>query len=106
VRADTLSYSVLIVTSACPSRDLLGSMNGVAQMTASLARGFGPVTSSSLFAYSISGGSKSDLVWVVFAVLGIGAVLSTKSLREGAGGWREKEKEERDREGHRETRST
>ncbi|GAA5986072.1 hypothetical protein JCM11641_005547 [Rhodosporidiobolus odoratus] len=72
-----MSYAcnMLTLTDAAPSKRLLGSLNGVAQMGSSLMRSLGPFLASSLFAFSVShshllGGQLVFLVMVVVAVVG------------------------------------
>ncbi|KAF5314228.1 hypothetical protein D9758_018295 [Tetrapyrgos nigripes] len=42
----------LLINNSAPSRDTLGTLNGIAQSASSLARAFGPATATSLFALS------------------------------------------------------
>ncbi|KAL8289976.1 hypothetical protein RQP46_002915 [Phenoliferia psychrophenolica] len=82
--------NMLAVTSAAPSRRLLGTLNGVAQMCSSLMRAFGPIGASSLFAFSISshvaGGWLIYFVLIGSAIVGAGVAML---LRDEAMGWRE-----------------
>ncbi|KAI5475997.1 MFS multidrug transporter [Pseudohyphozyma bogoriensis] len=59
--------NMLTVTTAAPSRRLLGAMNGVAQMSSSLMRSIGPIGASSLFAYSLSHNAAGG--WLAYYVL-------------------------------------
>lgn len=91
---------MLVITSAAPSRQLLGSINGLAQMCSSLMRSIGPVAASSLFAVSIAhldlfGGQLVFVVMVLVSVAGVGVALL---LKEGGPGWREAGKKEMRRE--------
>ena len=65
----------IFINSSTPNRRSLGTPNGLAQTTASLARAVGPAMATSLFAFSI----EHDLaggyaVYVVFVALTAGAV--------------------------------
>ncbi|BGO90910.1 hypothetical protein NBRC10512_002338 [Rhodotorula toruloides] len=81
-----MSYgcNMLNITDSAPSKRLLGTLNGVAQMVASLMRALGPFTASSLFAFSVShrlwGGNFVFVVMVLLALVGAG---STFALHEG-----------------------
>ncbi|GAA5906508.1 hypothetical protein JCM6882_004454 [Rhodosporidiobolus microsporus] len=76
-----MSYAtnMLTLTDAAPSKRLLGTLNGVAQMGSSLMRSIGPFTASSLFAFSVSrpdilGG---QLVFLVMVLVAVGGAVST-----------------------------
>lgn len=43
----------MYITASAPNRRSLGSLNGVSQTTAAIARAVGPATATSLFAYSM-----------------------------------------------------
>ncbi|KAE8191617.1 hypothetical protein A4X06_0g6540 [Tilletia controversa] len=63
--------ATLLVINSAPHPSALGSLNGLSQTLASLARAFGPLVSTSLFAFSIShprllGG---NLVWFLMGAL-------------------------------------
>ncbi|GAA5994481.1 uncharacterized protein JCM10292_002088 [Rhodotorula paludigena] len=81
-----MSYAcnMLTITDAAPSKKLLGTLNGVAQMCSSLMRSIGPACASSLFALSVShhllGGK---LVYLVMVLLSIGGAAATLRLHEG-----------------------
>lgn len=86
-----MSYAtnMLAITDAAPSRRLLGSLNGVAQMCSSLARSVGPFGASSLFAYSIEkGAAGGQLVFYLMMALAVGSAASTWLLSEGGAQWR------------------
>ncbi|BGP47414.1 hypothetical protein JCM10450v2_003266 [Rhodotorula kratochvilovae] len=76
--------NMITITDAAPSRRLLGTLNGVAQMCSSLMRSIGPFCASSLFALSVShhllGG---QLVFLVMVLVAIGGAVSTLALHEG-----------------------
>ncbi|BGP15425.1 hypothetical protein JCM10213v2_003393 [Rhodosporidiobolus nylandii] len=82
-----MSYAcnMLTLTDAAPSKRLLGSLNGVAQMCSSLMRSLGPFLSSALFAFSVSrpnllGGELVFFIMILVAVLG---AVSTWALHGG-----------------------
>ncbi|BGP39315.1 hypothetical protein JCM10449v2_003253 [Rhodotorula kratochvilovae] len=76
--------NMITITDAAPSRRLLGTLNGVAQMCSSLMRSIGPFCASSLFALSVShhllGG---QLVFLVMVLVAVGGAVSTLALHEG-----------------------
>ncbi|GAA5986579.1 hypothetical protein JCM10908_003809 [Rhodotorula pacifica] len=76
--------NMITITDSAPSKRLLGSLNGVAQMCASLMRSVGPFGASSLFAFSVSrhllGGY---LVFLVMILLAIAGAAATLALHEG-----------------------
>lgn len=57
----------MFITAAAPNKRSLGATNGLAQMTASIARAIGPAASTSMFAYSIQ--HKLMGGYAVYAVL-------------------------------------
>ncbi|SCV70961.1 BQ2448_3723 [Microbotryum intermedium] len=81
--------NMLVITSSAPSRRLLGTLNGLAQMLSSLMRAIGPLVASSLFVISkekhVLGGQLVWLVWGCVAVLGF---VSTLRLKEEKAAWR------------------
>lgn len=93
---------MLTITSASPSRRLLGSLNGIAQMSSSLMRAIGPVGASSLFAYSIEHEhlARGEFVFVVMIALAVVATVSCSVLLEEpeSGGWRSQRGATTDRE--------
>ncbi|GAA5865394.1 hypothetical protein JCM3774_005622 [Rhodotorula dairenensis] len=76
--------NMIAITDAAPSKRLLGSLNGVAQMCSSLMRSIGPFGASSLFAFSVSrqllGGQLVFLIMIVLAIVG---AATTLALHEG-----------------------
>ncbi|KAG1770919.1 major facilitator superfamily domain-containing protein [Suillus occidentalis] len=58
---------LMFITAAAPNKRSLGATNGLAQMTASIARAIGPAMSTSMFAYSIQ--HKFMNGYAVYAVL-------------------------------------
>lgn len=81
---------MLTITDSSPSRRLLGTLNGVAQMCSSLCRSFGPMAASSLFAFSKErrwlGG---NLVWAVMVGVAILSAAATSLLVDRPAEWRE-----------------
>jgi hypothetical protein len=81
---------MLAVTDASPSRRLLGTLNGVAQMCSSLCRSIGPMAASSLFAFSKErrwfGG---NFVWLVMIVVAVASAGATSLLVDRPADWRE-----------------
>ncbi|TNY17581.1 major facilitator superfamily domain-containing protein [Rhodotorula diobovata] len=81
-----MSYAcnMIAITDAAPSKRLLGSLNGFAQMASSLMRSIGPFCASSLFALSVShhllGG---QLVFIVMVLVSVIGAVSTLALHEG-----------------------
>jgi hypothetical protein len=64
----------MYITAAAPNKRSLGATNGLAQMTASIVRAFGPAASTSMFAYSLQ--HKLLGGYAVYAVLVIMSVFS------------------------------
>lgn len=71
---------LMFITAAAPNKRSLGATNGLAQMTASIARAIGPGASTSMFAYSIQhklmGGYAVYVVLVTTSVFA--TVIATK----------------------------
>ncbi|OAX35437.1 MFS general substrate transporter [Rhizopogon vinicolor AM-OR11-026] len=71
---------LMYITAAAPNKRSLGATNGLAQMTASIVRAFGPAASTSMFAYSLQhkllGGYAVYVVLVTMSVFSL--VLSIK----------------------------
>lgn len=65
----------LYITSSVESPRALGSVHGVGQTAASLTRGFGPATTTSLFAYTLQndwlGGSGVYVVLITVVLCGM-----------------------------------
>ncbi|KPV72186.1 uncharacterized protein RHOBADRAFT_56008 [Rhodotorula graminis WP1] len=76
--------NMITITDSAPSKRLLGTLNGVAQMCSSLMRSIGPASASALFALGVShdllGG---QFVFLVMVLLSVGGALSTLALHEG-----------------------
>ncbi|KIK98692.1 hypothetical protein PAXRUDRAFT_133692 [Paxillus rubicundulus Ve08.2h10] len=78
-----MSYAVIFVftTRAAPNKYSLGTMNGLSQMTTSIARAIGPAVTTSLFAfskeYNVLGG---NLIYIILAVLTTVLVLLSRRL--------------------------
>ena len=87
------SCNMLIINAAAPSQHALGTLNGVAQMMASLVRSMALAGAPSLFALSINkkllGG---QAIWVFMAACGIGLVCTSWTVKEGKATWREESK--------------
>ncbi|KAG0152285.1 hypothetical protein CROQUDRAFT_649654 [Cronartium quercuum f. sp. fusiforme G11] len=82
--------NMILVNSAAPTHNSLGTINGIAQCCATFVRAIGPVTASSLFAFSVihekvAGG---HMVFYVFALLSSFAYFSSLIIREGGERWR------------------
>ncbi|GAA5892611.1 MFS transporter [Sporobolomyces salmoneus] len=81
-----MSYAcnMLVVTDSAPSKRLLGTLNGTAQMCSSLMRSIGPTFASSFFALSVSHNLAGGLlVFHFMIVLAVMAAASTLWLHEG-----------------------
>lgn len=73
----------MLITSSAPSSSALGSVNGMAQTSASIARAIGPETATGLFALSIQkrllGG---NLVYLILSILVVLALVASLGLKE------------------------
>jgi hypothetical protein len=81
----TMAYpsNAILLTNSAPSLLMLGTINGVAASTASLARAFGPFVSGTLFSIGLGVGY-SGLAWWCSAVIAlVGAVVSLYMSDEG-----------------------
>ncbi|KAL5641759.1 hypothetical protein ACGC1H_002018 [Rhizoctonia solani] len=65
----------ILITSASPSRALLGTTNGIAQTSCSFIRALGPAGAASLFAYT-SGEGGTLVYWVCVGVVGLAGLAS------------------------------
>ncbi|CUA78550.1 member of major facilitator superfamily multidrug-resistance, DHA1 sub-family [Rhizoctonia solani] len=65
----------ILITSASPSRALLGTTNGLAQTSCSFIRALGPAGAASLFAYT-SGEGGTLVYWVCVGVVGLAGLAS------------------------------
>ncbi|KAM0789009.1 hypothetical protein ACM66B_003077 [Microbotryomycetes sp. NB124-2] len=90
--------NMMSITDATPHRSLLGSLNGLAQMLASLCRSVGPMAASSLFALSktdkmrhVLGGQLVIVIMIGFSALGW---LSTLWLVDAPAEWRQLQEQE------------
>jgi hypothetical protein len=72
------------LANAAPSLLVLGTINGVAASTASLARALGPTISGMLYSYGI-GINCSGLVWWVTCIICIVGAFETLLMRESGG---------------------
>lgn len=86
----SFATNMILVASSAPSRRQLGSLNGVAQMTASVSRTIGPLGASSLFAFTKEHDAlNGQLVWVVCIAVGVATLFTTRALRDESA-WRKK----------------
>lgn len=73
--------AIIYIRASSPNAYSLGATNGIAQTAVAIARAIGPVFSTSLFAFSVEynilGG---NLVYVVFIVVSVGAILAAEKL--------------------------
>ncbi|KAK9900843.1 MFS general substrate transporter [Cystobasidium minutum MCA 4210] len=96
-----LAYScnMLLVNAAAPSAQLLGALNGIAQMTSSFVRSFGLVIGSSLFAFSVQshilGG---QIVWVFMILSSLGLSGTSWLVTDAKATWRDEIVEVADRD--------
>lgn len=90
---------MLLVNAAAPSAQLLGALNGIAQMTASFVRSFGLVVGSSLFAFSVQshilGG---QIVWVFMIVNSLALSGTSWLVTDAKAAWRDEIVEVADRD--------
>lgn len=98
--AGSYACNMLEITSSAPHRSLLGTLNGLAQMLASLCRSIGPIAASSLFAWSkdrqdVLGG---NVVWVAVVVFSLAAWAATGLLVDAPSEWRELERKSQEEE--------
>ncbi|KAK9900842.1 MFS general substrate transporter [Cystobasidium minutum MCA 4210] len=93
------SCNMLLVNAAAPSAQLLGALNGIAQMTASFVRSFGLVVGSSLFAFSVQshilGG---QIVWVFMIVNSLALSGTSWLVTDAKAAWRDEIVEVADRD--------
>lgn len=82
-----MSYAcnMLVVTDSAPSKRLLGTVNGTAQMLASLMRAIGPTFASSFFALSVSHHLAGGKL-VFYCMMGVSCVGAASALRLHHGG--------------------
>lgn len=64
-----LGCAFIYITASSPNKASLGSVNGLAQMSVSIMRCFGPSLANSLFSFSISQPHGEHLGWLVYYVL-------------------------------------
>lgn len=90
---------MLLVNAAAPSAQLLGALNGIAQMTSSFVRSFGLVIGSSLFAFSVQshilGG---QIVWVFMILSSLGLSGTSWLVTDAKATWRDEIVEVADRD--------
>lgn len=82
-----MSYAcnMLVVTDSAPSKRLLGTVNGTAQMLASLMRAIGPTFASSFFALSVSHHLAGGLL-VFYFMIGVTILGAASAFRLHGGG--------------------
>ncbi|MBW0464635.1 hypothetical protein O181_004350 [Austropuccinia psidii MF-1] len=80
------SCNMILVNSAAPTQDALGTINGLAQSCASFVRAVGPITASNLFALSVLHQSFLDGngVFVLFGAICIASSLNSFTIKDGA----------------------
>lgn len=76
----TLAYpnNAILLANAAPSRQVLGTINGVAASTASLCRALGPVLSGYLYSLGLQTGYSGLAWWFSGLTTIVGACLSTQ----------------------------
>ncbi|EPQ29778.1 uncharacterized protein PFL1_02451 [Pseudozyma flocculosa PF-1] len=90
--------SVILVNNTAPSRQSLGTLNGVSQMFGCLSRTIGPTVSTSLFAFSISNRRILDgqLVWICLVLFATATwYLTTLVQAPTVAAWRVREQRKR-----------
>ncbi|CAE6445304.1 unnamed protein product [Rhizoctonia solani] len=79
----TFSCMAIYVNTSAPSKDSLGTLNGISQTTISIIRAIGPVTATSLFSLSVQknilGG---NLIYGVLLVMCLVALYASQSLKQ------------------------
>lgn len=82
----TMAYpsNAILLTNSAPSMLLLGTINGVAASTASLARAFGPTLSGILFSAGLKMGC-SGLAWWCSALIAVAGALISLTMTEKGG---------------------
>ncbi|KAI7957574.1 hypothetical protein MJO28_004669 [Puccinia striiformis f. sp. tritici] len=82
--------NMLLVNAVTPSRDVLATINGLAQSCGSFVRAIGPITASSLFAFSVLHQNFIDgnSVFLLFACIALGAFLNSLNIQDGLEQWR------------------
>lgn len=84
------SCNMLLVNAVAPTRDVLGTINGLAQCCASFVRAVGPITASSLFAVSVLHQNVVDgtLVFFLFSLFALVGFLNSLNVKDGEERWR------------------
>ncbi|KAH9816226.1 major facilitator superfamily domain-containing protein [Melampsora americana] len=84
------SCNMILVNSVAPTRNSLGTINGIAQCCASFVRAIGPITASSMFALSVLHNNilNGNTVFYLFACIALLAYLSSLIIQEGDELWR------------------
>ncbi|KAF9504658.1 hypothetical protein BS47DRAFT_1307824 [Hydnum rufescens UP504] len=79
--------NIILVTAAAPSARSLGTVNSLAQMTASLARSIAPPLYTNIFAISMGDGG-NGLIWIFMPAMALLSVLASFRAKEGQREWR------------------
>ncbi|KAH8173050.1 major facilitator superfamily protein [Sarocladium implicatum] len=82
----TMAYpsNAILLANSAPSKQVLGTINGIAASTASLCRALGPTVSGVLYAWGLQTGYSGLAWWFSGFVSVIGAILSSQ-ITEGGG---------------------
>jgi hypothetical protein len=101
----TMAYpsNAILLTNSAPDLLSLGTINGVAASTASLARAFGPTIAGILYSSGLRSGCSGLAWWCSAAVTLVGAVLSL-SITNNGGRFNQSEEEQQPLLGASETR--
>ncbi|THU81253.1 hypothetical protein K435DRAFT_844804 [Dendrothele bispora CBS 962.96] len=85
VAAKTIICNSLLINNSAPSRDSLGSLNGITQSASSLARSFGPAGVTTLFAlsneYHLLGGQLVHIVLVGIALVTLSLTMRLENVQ-------------------------
>lgn len=81
----TMAYpnNAILLANSAPSKDVLGSINGVAASIASLSRALGPVLSGYLFTFGNKSGYSVMVWWFSGLMTIVGAFISTQISESG-----------------------
>lgn len=82
----TMAYpsNAILLANSAPSKQVLGTINGIAASTASLCRALGPAVSGLLYAWGLQTGYSGLAWWFSGLVSVVGALLSSQ-ITEGGG---------------------
>jgi len=91
--------SGVILNDAAPSAEALSVINGMGQMSLSLAMAFAPAFITTLFAFTVEYNLlRGNLTWVVLFIIGTLSFIHTLILKEASHDWRQDLKDELDSE--------